>query len=72
MKNMLLDILKNQMGDVKNMAYQGDVRGIENLMSGLQTVSCTFCPRSGLSDITWCIRHIRMTRSHSVLLRHLR
>lgn len=38
-KNMLLDILKNQMGDVRRLAYAGDVRGIENIMSGLQTVS---------------------------------
>lgn len=38
MKNMLLDIVKNQMGDVRNLASQGDLHGIENLMSGLQSV----------------------------------
>jgi hypothetical protein len=37
-KNMLLDILKNQMGDVRRLAYAGDVRGIETIISGLQTV----------------------------------
>ncbi|PVG02840.1 kinase-like protein [Serendipita vermifera] len=35
-KNMLLDILKNQMGEVKQMAFAGDVIGVENIISGLQ------------------------------------
>jgi replicative DNA helicase len=38
-KNMLLDILKNQMGEVKQMAFSGDVRGVETIISGLQKVT---------------------------------
>jgi hypothetical protein len=41
-KTMLLDILKHQMGDVRRLAYSGDVRGIESIMSGLQTVCVSF------------------------------
>ncbi|KAG8833331.1 hypothetical protein FRC17_010863 [Serendipita sp. 399] len=35
-KNMLLDIIKNQMVEVKQLAYSGDVSGVETIMSGLQ------------------------------------
>ncbi|CCA66855.1 hypothetical protein PIIN_11716 [Serendipita indica DSM 11827] len=35
-KNMLLDVIKSQMPDVKQMAYAGDVRSVESILSGLQ------------------------------------
>jgi hypothetical protein len=38
-KNLLLDILKTQMSDVKRMGLTGDVQGLETIMAGLQTVS---------------------------------
>jgi replicative DNA helicase len=43
-KSMLLDILKNQMGEVKQMAFSGDVRGVETIISGLQKVTHLYYP----------------------------
>lgn len=53
-KNMLLDIIKNQLGDVKQMARSGDVEGVESFMADLQTTwrdGSVFLSSSEATDI---------------------
>lgn len=44
-RDMILDIVKNELWEVKKLANDGDIRDVENLMSGMQLVNPNIGPR---------------------------